>query len=158
MEKRSLGLAVALVTIFISLPLLLAKPSNKNKGDCPKPKGKDCTKEEDREIMRCCLEKYKKGFDDLKGQAPLPGQDPPTCQTDLVSSPFSAPDRILSHHTVLCHTYHALRPIIRSKHKYQLHVLYASKYAQNHIVIILYNSKNLSQLLMLTHWEAYAFW
>lgn len=83
MEKRSLGLAVALVTIFISLPLLLAKPSNKNKGDCPKPKGKDCTKEEDREIMRCCLEKYKKGFDDLKGQAPLPGQDPPTCQTDL---------------------------------------------------------------------------
>ncbi|XP_073253568.1 uncharacterized protein [Porites lutea] len=84
MEKRSLGLVLALVTIFISLPLLLAKPNNKNKGDCPKPRGKDCTTEEDREIMRCCLEKYKKGFDDLRGQgSPLPGQDPPTCQTDL---------------------------------------------------------------------------
>ena len=89
MEKRSLGLVLALVTIFISLPLLLAKPNNKNNGDCPKPRGKDCTTEEDREIMRCCLEKYKKGFDDLRGQgSPLPGQDPPTCQTDLVSSPL----------------------------------------------------------------------
>lgn len=89
MEKRSLGLVLALVTIFISLPLLLANPNKKNKGDCSKPKGKNCTTEEDREIMRCCLEKYKKGFDDLKGQgSPLPGQDPPTCQTDLVSSPL----------------------------------------------------------------------
>jgi len=92
MEKRSLGLVLALATIFISLPLLLAFPNDKNKGDCPKPKGKDCTTEEDKEIMRCCLEKYKKGFDDLKGlkgQGPLlPGQDPPTCQTDLVSSPL----------------------------------------------------------------------
>ena len=86
MEKRSLGLVLALATIFISLPLLLAHPNYKNKGDCPKPKGKICTTEEDREIMRCCLEKYKKGFDDLKGQGtPPPGQDPRTCQTDLVS-------------------------------------------------------------------------
>ena len=42
--------------------------------------------------------------------------------------------------------------IIRSKHKYQLGVLYASKYIQNHIVIILLKQfKELEPVFMSTH-------
>ena len=79
MEKHPRELLFVLVISFVCLPLPLANTS------CRKISGTFCSKDDDREIMRCCLEKYKQGFDTLEKQQ-VDGKQPPSCRVDLVSA------------------------------------------------------------------------
>jgi len=79
MEKHPCELLFVLVISFVCLPLPLADTS------CRKISGTFCSKDDDREIMRCCLEKYKQGFDTLEKQQ-VDGKQPPSCRVDLVSA------------------------------------------------------------------------
>jgi len=76
MEKHPRELLFVLVISFVCLPLPLANTS------CRKISGTFCSKDDDREIMRCCLEKYKQGFDTLEKQQ-VDGKQPPSCRVDL---------------------------------------------------------------------------
>ena len=84
MGKPFYNLLLAFVVYNVCLAMSLAHNS------CPDV-GRSCNDLEDKKIMLCCLENYKLGFNNLP-TVPTPGtgEDPPSCQLDLVRLSFPA--------------------------------------------------------------------
>ena len=83
MTRRSaVKLLFVLILVFVYLTMSLADAR------CPRvaKRSARCSDEKDERIMKCCLKKYKLGFDNLPDY--IPGQDPPSCAVDLVSCYF----------------------------------------------------------------------